>query len=256
MSQPTAYTIFQQPIPSGWEEVFHEAQPDLENIEHLLKQTGKTFVPYQNELFTAFNLTPLSQVKAVIIGQDPYHNFDNTTGLPQAHGLAFSCRGKVQSSLQNIYKELRRERMEYIKSQGMDYDGWQPPEHGMLTNWAKQGVLLINSSLTTEPQVAGAHPHLWKPFITKVIEAVNRTNPECIYLLWGRHAQGYADGSKSILSNRNPQFIATHPSGLSANRQPNSDRDPPAFIGCDCFIKANEALIGQGRKPVDWWQLI
>lgn len=248
-------TIFNQPIPLGWEEVFTEAKNDLTNIEHLLRNSGKTFVPYPNELFTAFNHTPLSEVKVVIIGQDPYHAFDNSTGLPQAHGLAFSCRGKIQSSLSNIYMELRKERMEYMREQGMEYDGWEPPTHGMLTNWAKAGVLLINSSLTTEPQVAGAHPHLWKPFITKVIEAVNRTNPHCIYLLWGRHASNYAEGSKSLLSNRNPKFISTHPSGFSANRQPKSDRDPPAFIGSKCFIEANNTLIAQGKAPIDWWSL-
>ncbi|MBE5940545.1 MAG: uracil-DNA glycosylase [Lachnospiraceae bacterium] len=181
--------------------------------------------PPSDEIFTAYHLTPLSEVKVVIIGQDPYHNIN------QAHGLCFSVKPEVEipPSLVNIYKELS------------DDLGCYVPNNGYLTKWAKQGVLMLNSVLTVRAHMANSHKGIgWEKFTDATIEAVNKQDRPIVYLLWGKPAQDKAakvDNPKHLL------LKAPHPSPLSAYR---------GFFGCKHFSKANEFLIANGMEPIDW----
>lgn len=220
----------------GWIEVFRKAKPELQLVSSILNQLG-TFFPCKTNIFKAFDLCPLSDVKVVILGQDPYHATYN--GYPQANGMCFSTnRGcPIQPSLVNIYKELQRE-----------YSEFKPPHHGDLTNWANQGVLLLNTCLTVKPHQAKSHGQIWNGFIARVFSAIGEINSECIYLLWGKPAQDAA----SQLGERSIKLTASHPSPLSANR---GNRDSPAFIGCGHFRQVNEFLAKQGKSQIDWIHL-
>lgn len=189
------------------------------------KQQGKVIFPKGSEYFRALDLTPLDQVKVVILGQDPYH------GEGQAHGLSFSVQPgvRIPPSLMNIYKELK------------DDLGITPPNHGFLEPWAKQGVLLLNSVLTVERSMAASHQGQgWENFTDAVIRTVNAQPHPVVFLLWGSHAQkkaAFVDQSKHLVLN------APHPSPLSAHR---------GFLGCKHFSKANAFLIEKGREPINW----
>lgn len=181
--------------------------------------------PPSDEIFTAFELTPLSEVKVVIIGQDPYH------GDGQAHGLCFSVKPDVEipPSLVNIYKELNSDL------------GCCIPNHGYLTKWAKQGVLLLNTVLTVRAHQANSHRGIgWEEFTDAAIRILNKQNRPIVYLLWGKPAQM----KKSMLNNPKHLILeAPHPSPLSAYR---------GFFGCQHFSKTNEFLVKNGLEPVDW----
>lgn len=189
------------------------------------KQRGKTIFPKGTEYFRALDLTPLDQVKIVILGQDPYH------GDGQAHGLSFSVKPgvRVPPSLQNIYKELQ------------DDLGIEPPNHGFLEHWAEQGVLLLNNVLTVERGLAASHQGRgWEEFTDAVIKLVNNKPTPVVFLLWGSHAQ-----KKAAFVNRQKHLVLTapHPSPLSAHR---------GFLGCKHFSQANEFLEQSGQTPIDW----
>lgn len=181
--------------------------------------------PPADEIFTAFELTPLSAVKVVIIGQDPYH------GEGQAHGLCFSVKPQVETppSLVNIYKELNEELGCYI------------PNNGYLTKWAEQGVLLLNTVLTVRAHQANSHRGIgWEEFTDAAIRILNAQDRPIVYFLWGRPAQM----KKSMLDNPLHLILeAPHPSPLSAYR---------GFFGCGHFRKANEFLQENGLEPIDW----
>ena len=184
----------------------------------------KCFPPME-ELFSAFNLTPLSNVKVVIIGQDPYHN-DN-----QAHGLCFSVRKGVDipPSLENIYKELK------------DDLGCEIPNHGFLEKWANQGVLLLNTVLSVRAHNANSHRGIgWEQFTDAAIKILNEQERPIVFMLWGRPAQE----KKKMLTNPNHLILeAPHPSPLSAYR---------GFFGCKHFSKCNEFLRAHEILPIDW----
>ena len=187
-------------------------------------QTKQIF-PASDDIFNAFNLTPLSKVKVVILGQDPYH------GDGQAHGLSFSVRPNVAipPSLLNIYQELKSDCGCYI------------PNNGYLEKWAKQGVLLLNTVLTVQAHKAFSHRGIgWEEFTDAAIRAVNEQDRSIVYLLWGKPAQS----KKSMLNNPKHLILeAPHPSPLSAYR---------GFFGCHHFSKANEFLTEHGETPIDW----
>lgn len=187
-------------------------------------QTKQIF-PDSNDIFTAFNLTPLSKVKVVILGQDPYH------GNGQAHGLSFSVRPNVAipPSLVNIYQELETNCGCYI------------PNNGYLEKWAKQGVLLLNTVLTVQAHKAFSHRGIgWEQFTDAAIRAVNEQDRPIVYLLWGKPAQS----KKSMLNNPKHLILeAPHPSPLSAYR---------GFFGCQHFSKTNDFLTAHGETPIDW----
>jgi len=184
-----------------------------------------TIYPPKDRVFTAFNLTPLSKVKILLLGQDPYHNEH------QAQGLSFSVPSdqEIPPSLVNIYKELHDDLGCYI------------PNNGNLRKWAEQGVLLLNTVLTVRAHEANSHAgHGWETFTDYVIRLLNEQDRPIVYLLWGRPA-----GEKAKLLN-NPRHLilkAPHPSPLSAYR---------GFFGCKHFSKANEFLVSNGEEPIDW----
>ena len=185
---------------------------------------GPVFPP-ADDIFNAFHLTPLADVKVVIIGQDPYHNYN------QAHGLCFSVRPSVEipPSLLNIYKELQDDLGCYI------------PNNGYLVKWAKQGVLLLNTVLTVRAHQANSHQNIgWEEFTDAVIRIVDEQDQPIVFLLWGRPAQM----KKQLLTNPHHLILeAPHPSPLSAYR---------GFFGCKHFSKTNEFLVSHGREPIDW----
>ena len=181
--------------------------------------------PPADDIFNAFHLTPLKDVKVVILGQDPYH------GDGQAHGLCFSVKPDVEipPSLVNIYQELH------------DDLGCRIPSHGNLTKWAKQGVLLLNTVLTVRAHQANSHRGIgWEEFTDAAIRVLNDQDRPMVFMLWGRPAQM----KKSMLNNPKHLILeAPHPSPLSAYR---------GFFGCKHFSKANEFLKANGLTPIDW----
>lgn len=218
--------------PKGWLDVFRAAISEIRRISRDLDQDVREhghFFPLRKNLFKAFDICPLDAVKVVIIGQDPYHSTDHN-GYPDAMGMSFSVgrENRIPSSLQNIYKEV-----------GRSIPDWRRPNHGDLTDWSKQGVLMMNTCLTVRPHKAKSHGGLWMGFISKVITAIGEKNPQCIYVLWGKEAEKVT----SQLSNKNIILATSHPSGFSAHR---------GFVGCDHFVKINQELQKQGRRPIDW----
>jgi uracil-DNA glycosylase len=202
--------------------------PYMQQLREFLlaeKRAGKHIFPSGEEFFNAFTHTPLDKVKVVILGQDPYH------GEGQAHGLCFSVRPGVPipPSLQNIYRELHEEL------------GISIPNHGHLTRWADQGVLLLNSVLSVECARAASHQGKgWETFTDRVIEVLNREREGVVFMLWG----SYAQRKGSIIDTRRHCVLkAPHPSPLSAHR---------GFFGCGHFIAANRYLEERGETPVDW----
>lgn len=189
------------------------------------KALKKTIYPPGPQIFNAFAQTPFSKVKVVILGQDPYH------GPGQAMGLSFSVPDGVPQppSLQNIFKELHSD------------IGMPIPKTGNLTPWAKQGVLLLNASLTVRANEANSHSKIgWTVFTDAVIQKISDEKSGVVFLLWGRFAQ-----EKQALIDTSKHFIlkAAHPSPLSAHN---------GFFGCKHFSKTNEILAKEGKEPIDW----
>ncbi len=185
----------------------------------------RTVYPDMYDIFNALRYTSYSDVKAVLIGQDPYH------GQGQAHGLCFSVKKGVDvpPSLKNMYKELAED------------IGFVPPKHGQLTDWAKQGVLMLNAVLTVRAGEANSHKGMgWEKFTDRVIELLNEREKPIVFLLWG----GNARRKKELITNPKHKILeAAHPSPLSAYN---------GFFGCRHFSKANELLKEMGQKPIDW----
>ena len=198
---------------------------ELKNFLLEQKQEGRRIFPKGAEYFRALDLTPLDEVRVVILGQDPYH------GEGQAHGLCFSVQPgvRIPPSLVNIYKEMETDL------------GIPPARHGFLEHWARQGVLLLNSVLTVEMGRAASHQGRgWERFTDAVIRAVNEQEKPVVFILWGSYAQkkaAFVDRSRHLVL-RSP-----HPSPLSAHN---------GFFGTRPFSKANEFLVKHGRTPIDW----
>lgn len=186
--------------------------------------TAQVFPP-ADDIFNAFHFTPLSEVKVVILGQDPYHN------VGQAHGLCFSVKPEVDipPSLVNIYKELH------------DDVGCYIPDNGYLVKWARQGVLMLNTVLTVRAHMANSHRGKgWEEFTDAAIRALNRQDRPMVFILWGRPAQT----KKKMLNNPKHLILeAPHPSPLSAYN---------GFFGSRPFSQTNRFLLENGLKPIDW----
>lgn len=196
-----------------------------EKYHQAIKNT--TVLPPPKFLFHAFSLVKFDDVKVVILGQDPYHNIENN--IPQAHGLSFSVPMGVNPppSLKNIFKELNRDL------------GLKIPNHGNLSSWSKEGVLLLNSILSVEYKKPLSHSHFgWEKFSDKIIEILSQKREKLIFMLWGNYAR-----SKKILIDTSKHHIleAPHPSPLARG-----------FIGCSHFSKCNEILRQNGIKEIDW----
>lgn len=203
-------------------------KPYYKNLYLFVKEEYSKAIVYPpaDDIFNAFHFTPLSKVKVLILGQDPYHN------AHQAHGLSFSVlpeQKDIPPSLQNIYKELK------------DDLGCSIPDNGYLKKWADQGVLMLNTVLTVRAHEANSHKgHGWEQFTDAVISAVNAQERPIVYMLWGTPAQ------KKIPMLTNPKhciLTAPHPSPLSAYR---------GFFGCHHFSQCNDFLIANGQSPIDW----
>ena len=214
-----------------WQDILgaEKQQPYFQNTLAAVRgerESGQAVYPPAADVFNAFKYTAFADVKAVILGQDPYHN------AGQAHGLAFSVREGVQipSPLANIYKELSE-----------DIPGFQIPPHGCLTSWAQQGVLLLNTVLTVRAHQAHSHANLgWETFTDRVIAGLNEKREHLVFMLWGSHAQ-----KKGAMIDRSSHLVlaAPHPSPLSAYR---------GFFGCRHFSQANAYLAAHGIAPIDW----
>lgn len=213
-----------------WHELLEEEfeKPYLKELfDRVTKDRHENIVfPIHAHTFTALEETPPDKVKVVILGQDPYHGFE------QAHGLAFSVqRGqRVPPSLVNIYKELEQ-----------DIPDFRRPGHGCLLKWAQEGVLLLNSVLTVRSGEPGSHRSWgWETFTNVLIQKLSEDKEGLVFLLWGRYAQ---EKTMFIDSMKHTVLTSAHPSPLSAKK---------GFFGCRHFSKANEALVAAGKEPVDW----
>ncbi len=218
-------------ITNSWADFLAEQaeQPYYQSLQLEIKkqrEAGLVIYPEEPEVFNAFKLTDLTDIKVVILGQDPYH------GAGQAHGLSFSVKPgqKIPPSLRNMFKELVLEFPDFV-----------PPKHGDLSAWAKQGVLLINAVLTVQEASANSHKDLgWHQFTDNVIQHINEQCDGVVFLLWGAFAQ-----KKSVLINESKHTVLTtaHPSPLSARR---------GFFGCDHFKRTNEILEEKGKSKINW----
>ncbi|WP_353990006.1 uracil-DNA glycosylase [Pediococcus argentinicus] len=216
-------------IDNDWQQVLEpEFEKDYyQKLRQYLKKeyATQTIYPDMYHIFQAFEWTPFSKVKVVILGQDPYH------GPHQAHGLSFSVQPGVKTppSLVNIYKELESDL------------GVKPVQHGYLKKWADQGVLLLNSVLTVRDGVAFSHQGMgWERLTDSAIMALSDREQPVVFILWGKAAR---DKIALIDQSRNVIIQSAHPSPLSAYR---------GFFGSKPFSKTNEALIAMGEQPIDW----
>jgi uracil-DNA glycosylase len=216
-------------IEASWEKVLQPEfdQPYFKELTHFVRAeySAKHIYPPASLIFNAFNQCPFHDVKVVIIGQDPYH------GPGQAHGLCFSVPPGVDvpPSLVNIYKELERDL------------GIPPSASGDLSSWAKQGVLLLNATLTVEAHKAGSHQNKgWEQFTDGVIHKLAEQHRNLVFMLWG----SYAQRKGAFISTDNHLVLSSvHPSPLSAYR---------GFLGCGHFSRANAYLVEHGKQPIEW----
>lgn len=217
-------------LEESWKQALGDefASPYMAKLKQFLqgeREAGKWIFPKGSEYFRALDLTPLDQVKVVILGQDPYH------GDGQAHGLCFSVQPgiRIPPSLVNIYKEMEADL------------GIRPARHGYLESWAKQGVLLLNSVLTVERGLAASHQGQgWEKFTDAVIRQVNALPHPVVFMLWGSYAQKKA---AFVDTSRHLALKAPHPSPLSAHN---------GFFGSRHFSKANAFLREHGMTEIDW----
>ncbi len=220
-------------VPESWRAVLEPvlATPEARRLGGFLKSeeaAGKRIYPPRGQRLAALEMTPLSAVKAVILGQDPYH------GPGQAHGLCFSVpKGeRIPPSLINIFKELAADLQQ------------SPPAHGNLEYWARQGVLLLNNALTVEDGRAGSHQNRgWEAITDACVAAVAARTEPCVFLLWGSHAQNKAQRVPALGQSHHLILKAPHPSPLSAHR---------GFLGCRHFSQANAYLEATGRGAIAW----
>jgi uracil-DNA glycosylase len=214
---------------NDWDTVLAEefASEYYQKIRYWLKKeyAEQTIFPPMEDIFNALRYTPYHSVKAVLLGQDPYH------GPGQAHGLCFSVQPGVTPppSLKNIFQEIQ------------DDLGFPPPANGTLTKWAEQGVLLLNTVLTVRRGQANSHKNIgWTTFTDAVIRKLNEREQPIVFLLWG----GNARSKKKFITNPNHLILETvHPSPLSAYN---------GFFGCKHFSKCNDFLTAHGETPIDW----
>lgn len=218
-------------IPENWLFYFKNEfnKPYFKNLDNLIekdKNEGKVIFPPKDLIFNSLILAPFNELKVVIVGQDPYH------GENEANGLSFSVNEgiKIPPSLRNIYKELET-----------DIIGFEKPNHGNLQNWAMQGVLLLNTSLTVVKDQANSHSKIgWQQFTNKIIETISNYKKNIVFILWGNNAQ---EKKEFINPNKHLIIQSAHPSPLSASR---------GFFGSKPFSKANDYLIANNKTPIDW----
>lgn len=222
---PTIYDLYKREIPETYDELFSQLDYTIRTVSNavIMKSNGSSWYPDIDDTFRAFKLCPLDKIKVVIYGQDPYHN-------GSACGLAFSGRRneKIPRSLKTIFDELKR-----------NYPDIQL-NHPDLSDWAKQGVLLLNKCLTVNPGDAGSHKDIWDSFIIEVTKYICKMRPQTIFVLWGKEAQKMEPHIKNckILSCGHPSPMAFHA------------KNP--FKGCEHFLRINKRLRKMGEEEIDW----
>ncbi|MBP5412409.1 MAG: uracil-DNA glycosylase [Bacteroidales bacterium] len=216
-------------IENSWKDVLNQAfaEPSFYSLKEFLVQEKKSRLvfPPNKLIFNAFNLTPFDKIKVVILGQDPYHD------VGQAHGLCFSVPDGIAfpKSLINIFTELHND------------IGCPIPKSGNLEKWAKQGVLLLNATLTVRAHEPASHQnHGWEQFTDSVISAISQQKENIVFLLWGNFAKAKIP---LIDANKHHILTAAHPSPLAASR---------GFFGCKHFSKTNQILVQHGITPIEW----
>lgn len=229
-------SVIESQVYVGWDDWFKEHHSVIETISKILKkreEEGEIIGPPIELVFRAFQLTPRHFVKVVILGQDPYPGCD-ADGQSIARGMCFSVGRStpVPRSLENIFKEIKNE-----------YSDYEIPDHGDLSNWAKQGVLLLNTALTIEVGKIGSHLKrgFWSSFLHFMLKTIIEENPDCIFVLWGNESQKCFEQyvkKEGVIKLESP-----HPSGMSAYR---------GFFGNGHFRKINEILAAQGKSEIDW----
>ncbi len=228
-----AQTATDNSVPASWQPALAPLLQSREarRLGGFLKAeeaNGKRIYPPRGSRLRALELTPLNDVRAVILGQDPYH------GPGQAHGLCFSVPDgvRIPPSLVNIYKEIAEDL------------GLPRAQHGNLESWARQGVLLLNNALTVEEGRAGSHQNMgWEAITDAAVAAVAAKDEPCVFMLWGSHARRKAERVADLSHSRHLVLTAPHPSPLSAHS---------GFFGCRHFSKANAFLEENGRGSIDW----
>ena len=225
-------SILTLPVPPGYEPIFAECEDTFRDIDQMI--AGTLYFPQRQNIFKALELTPFDKIRVIIIAQDPYPNVF-------ANGLAFStCEKKIPRSLCNIFKELKKE-----------YYRFKIPKHGDLSWWAKQGVLLLNASLTVEPDKPLSHGRMWTHLIIEIIKQAcimresqdpgpSGNNKRLIFLLWGAKAQQYEDQ----ISDSSIKLKSAHPVSRANAKTP--------FIGNGHFLETNRYLVEMDEEPIDW----
>ncbi len=218
-------------IEKSWKELL-DVEFEKEYFQNIItflkkeKAANKKILPPGKLIFNCFEQTPFDNVKVVLLGQDPYH------GVGQAHGLCFSVAHgiAIPPSLKNMYNELQS-----------DIKNFKIPQHGNLEYWAKQGILMLNATLTVEEQMANSHAKIgWQVFTDAVIKIISEKKQGIIFLLWGKFAQ---EKRHLIDSNKHHVLMAAHPSPFSVFQ---------GFYGCKHFSKTNELLVLQAKEKIDW----
>lgn len=236
--------------PFGWKTIFTDALPEIEHISEIIEERerqGVEFLPLKKDVFNAFRYVQANNVKCVIVGQDPYPqkvdlfiNGEEVT-LPRSVGMSFSVRrgDAVPASLKNIYKELEA-----------SVEGFEKPDHGDLTHWAAQGVLLLNKILTIEynPDYSNKRKNkygeAWLGFVKKIIDGICKINPQCIWVLWGNDAKEI----EQYLPQTCKVLTSAHPSPLASKGSFAKD----GFLGCNHFNLINQELQKQGKTEINW----
>jgi uracil-DNA glycosylase len=216
-------------LPTSWQTVLAEEfeKPYFKKLENFLaaQRQTQTIFPPEEDVFSAFELTPYENVNVFLLGQDPYHD-DN-----QAHGLSFSVRPGIKPppSLVNIYKELKED------------VGFNIPNNGYLISWARQGILMLNAVLTVQAHTPNSHKNKgWETFTDAVINKINDKSDPVVFVLWGGYAQKKL---KLIDTSRHRVIQSAHPSPLSARN---------GFFGSKCFSSINQTLASFGKPEIDW----
>lgn len=229
----TVLQIVDNNCPLGWEWAFKDAYNSLKDISSILANLEKKrkWYPLKVDLFRAFTIIRPEDVKVCIIGMDPYHSTCKN-GLPTAMGLSFSSRRgePIPPSLRNVFLELAR-----------SIPSFRTPNHGDLSRWCYQGVLLMNACLTVNPGEAGSHKDVWRALTNSVLSLVANRSPHCIYLLWGKNAQRLSNN----ISGKATILESLHPSPFNSNRN-------DGFVGCGHFVEVNRLLKERGETEIDW----
>jgi len=236
------YDLALYTVDPSWKPLFRSLRDELDQIDTVLHRiqcqsinlpaTSQCwlFTPKREDLFRVFRETVMQEVKVVIMGMDPYPSF-YSNGDPVAMGIAFSARSVIPPSLANIFKELSRE-----------YPHFTPPSTGDLTEWCRQGILLLNASLTHLPNSKKTQKEVWLPLVAKVLNEVSSQGKKLVLCFWGRDAEGYA----KYFRGNHYTLYSSHPSPLSATKG-----DKP-FIGNNHFLLINQYLESLGEDPIIW----